>query len=276
MSVREKELDVVYIAGYGRSGSSVLDACLGALEGFVGTGEVAWFANLATTDGTACTCGMSYGECEFWGPLVADNVHLGSNLEIIQAAAARADATVVVDSSKTTRMTFLRPLELRRAVDVRLVWLYRRPGAVVFSALRGASNRQAGEPGRRATPGRGGWRALLSWMATNLATGLLFATWPRRKRAILSYEQLAERPEATLEELFASLDMRDALRWRTGSSSACFVAGHGVSGNRSRRGRETITWRPDSRWREAELTGNLGIAVRVAERTLDLIERGIR
>jgi hypothetical protein len=75
-------IKVVYIAGYNRSGSTLLDRMLGQVEGYVSVGEVRqiWARGLAQDQ--ACGCGVPFQRCQFWravlqqayGPLDPDRV----------------------------------------------------------------------------------------------------------------------------------------------------------------------------------------------------------
>ena len=57
---------VVYIAGSGRSGSTLLERILGTLPGFVNVGEVNdIFRRVARYD-ELCGCGVAFSECAFW------------------------------------------------------------------------------------------------------------------------------------------------------------------------------------------------------------------
>ena len=57
---------VVYIAGYGRSGSTVLDRAIGQHDGYVSLGE-AWkfWSHVAYAD-QYCGCGLRFSQCEMW------------------------------------------------------------------------------------------------------------------------------------------------------------------------------------------------------------------
>ena len=63
---------IVYVGGYGRSGSTILGLLLGQHEACVHFGEfgVIWSA---LKRNRSCTCGSKLYNCEFWGPLLADN-----------------------------------------------------------------------------------------------------------------------------------------------------------------------------------------------------------
>ena len=57
---------VVFIAGMGRSGSTVLDRWLGANEGFHSLGEVMAVWGDGVTGNHFCSCRIPFGACPFW------------------------------------------------------------------------------------------------------------------------------------------------------------------------------------------------------------------
>lgn len=62
---------IIYIGGYGRSGSTVLDIALGNEPGVTSLGEIAnLFPLLATADTPTCSCGCDVHDCRFWGTVL--------------------------------------------------------------------------------------------------------------------------------------------------------------------------------------------------------------
>lgn len=57
---------VVYIAGYARSGSTLLDRLLGAHPNIVSTGELNNFQKWGFLDSQYCSCGVPVSACPFW------------------------------------------------------------------------------------------------------------------------------------------------------------------------------------------------------------------
>lgn len=57
---------VLYIAGYSRSGSTMLDSILGQIDGFFSTGELYYVWNRNVLDNTVCGCGIPFRECQVW------------------------------------------------------------------------------------------------------------------------------------------------------------------------------------------------------------------
>lgn len=59
---------VLYIAGYGRSGSTVLERILAAHPDAVGVGEIRNLPDLEDLHGRTCSCGAAVPVCPVWGP----------------------------------------------------------------------------------------------------------------------------------------------------------------------------------------------------------------
>jgi len=69
--IRENTLQILYIAGAGRSGSTLLGDILGQMPGMLHVGELRGVFDYTTIpDGAMpCSCGRSYKECSFWNPI---------------------------------------------------------------------------------------------------------------------------------------------------------------------------------------------------------------
>lgn len=63
---------VLYIAGMGRSGSTLLCRTLGSVEGFVGTGELMRIIDRGVATGDLCSCGTAVNTCEIWSEVLED------------------------------------------------------------------------------------------------------------------------------------------------------------------------------------------------------------
>lgn len=57
---------VLYIAGWGRSGSTILDTALGQVDGLVSVGEVKFIWERGLMQNGRCSCGRRLRECPFW------------------------------------------------------------------------------------------------------------------------------------------------------------------------------------------------------------------
>ncbi len=57
---------VLYVAGSGRSGSTLVERALGAVPGFCNVGEILDLFRGAITDDERCGCGRPFSACPFW------------------------------------------------------------------------------------------------------------------------------------------------------------------------------------------------------------------
>lgn len=57
---------VLYIGGFGRSGSTLVERVLGQLPGFCCAGELVFIWQRALLEDQLCGCGASFSECDFW------------------------------------------------------------------------------------------------------------------------------------------------------------------------------------------------------------------
>lgn len=125
---------IIYVAGYGRSGSTLLDRSLAAVGGasVLSTGELAY---LGRVFGGRCECGLALVSCPVWGKfsdlqasldvvMAAESIrpsakevqerHIQTWREIGLALAGEG-VTHVIDSSKTSIGHYQRPKLLRSA-----------------------------------------------------------------------------------------------------------------------------------------------------------------
>jgi hypothetical protein len=64
--MRQSNLKVVFIAGGGRSGSTLLLNILGQISGFFSIGELQWFWGQVEAENKYCSCEQLILECETW------------------------------------------------------------------------------------------------------------------------------------------------------------------------------------------------------------------
>jgi hypothetical protein len=90
-----QKIRVIYIAGHGRSGSTLLEEILGQVPNLISVGELRhiWHAGFPTDE--VCGCGKPFQECEFWTAVV-QQVFGGFeqfNHQAIQVVRHRVDRT---------------------------------------------------------------------------------------------------------------------------------------------------------------------------------------
>jgi len=255
---------ILYIAGYSRCGSTVLDIMLGAADGVASGGELTFLGDELADPTRTCGCGEPYAACPVWGSIelpappsevaaVTRAVEGGvlarrgrsagpeerARYGRIQRAlfahvARRSDARWVVDSSKTARAARGRPvaLSVEAGMDVRVVHLVRDAAATAASYRTTGSNWAAEGRGRTARFPVA--RAMAGWRRANGVAGALREEWPGRYLELRFEEVVADpRPALTAiselcgHDVTAAADLLDDGR--------AVDPGHLVGGNRLRR-----------------------------------------
>jgi hypothetical protein len=183
---------VLYIAGWGRSGSTLLDQILGGVEGWFSCGELKGLGY-----DLPCGCGASLQQCAFWSriaermnePLATGLVddskpwhlaavgrarrrgpahdrprwrHAEAVTELYDLIAAETGARVIVDSSKLATHAHL--IATLTRVDLHLVHLVRDPRAAAHSWGRRKANNPSGST---YLPEYGAVHSSLHWLRRN-------------------------------------------------------------------------------------------------------------
>jgi hypothetical protein len=61
---------VLYIAGFGRSGSTIIESILNEMPDFSAAGELRYIWERGFIDNRLCGCGKPFHDCEFWGAVI--------------------------------------------------------------------------------------------------------------------------------------------------------------------------------------------------------------
>lgn len=226
--MKNKEPQIVYIAGYGRSGSTLLSLLLNTVPKVVNLGEV---DNLYREKGDDFS--------EFWTQVRNNTIaqieqpdlkqnpgqkvssrrwyfkkrnqayHKFTQLWSLptQQAAQQYDATVLVDASKSTAGTFARPIYLKKmGYTVKVIHLVREPHGVMASYKKGrnVSNSETLAPAKAG----GALRGLISWFFTNVYTSLVYKRrFTKSELFVLTYEQLMQDYNGQMTALFRFLEL---------------------------------------------------------------------
>jgi hypothetical protein len=196
---------LVYIGGYGHSGSTLVEYLMTASPQVIACGEVA-SASREGVQKERCTCGELTKDCPIWSSFVAIPPrsrgwrHRDLTIAVLELVGDKY--AVLVDSSKTAWHSAAVPFALRRRLgdDFQLVHIVRDPRAVSWSALKKAERR--GE-----TRSNGPLRCIfttLGWWTANLACELFGRMYPRQY-VRLSYEELVRAPRDAMSTFFEML-----------------------------------------------------------------------
>lgn len=190
---------LVYIGGYGRSGSTLLEYLMTANAGVLACGEVGSDEHV-NRKRKKCTCRRLAHECPIWSPVLRQDGgkrqrHEDLDLALLEQAAGRY--SVMIDSSKTAWWRAAIPFRLRRKLgeDFTLLHIVRDPRAVCWSLIkrseRGGQQRSDFLQCAAATAG---------WWFANIACELFGWLHPRQYRRI-RYEDLVHAAPELLPRL---------------------------------------------------------------------------
>lgn len=242
----KKISDIIYIAGYGRSGSTLLEKLLHCQPAVCATGELANFFKLYGSSTSLCSCGETTLHCPVWsrvaesllsngypveeyptyskiqkkhealwthhGSLFSKNNKTYSNLmcSFFDAVAQSLDTekSVLIDSSKTAYATPYRPVAISQLGKYRLrvIHLVRDCRGVAWSVKKGL-NRKLEAGEKKGNTTLPVTRAMLGWAYGNMAAGRLKYHLDKDSYYLMRYEDLVENPVQSLKQLESFLHM---------------------------------------------------------------------
>jgi len=198
---------LIYIGGYGRSGSTLFESLLTIDPSLVACGEISrhvWRTKIRKT----CTCGRSIKKCAVWQPFRHKKKRLINwdhpRLTLALLDHVSKNFSIMVDSSKTSWGSGLVPFRLNKKLgrDFLLIHLVRDPRAVCWSTLR--TKKQHDEPGSEF--GRN-VRTAFGWLGANLACEAFRLLHPDRYLRV-RYEDVVRTPETTLPAIFKAAGLQ--------------------------------------------------------------------
>lgn len=118
---------VVFVGGYGRSGSTIIDLLLNRIPGIVAVGEFRHLFGRALGDNELCSCGRPFRDCPFWGAVLHEAFPEGVDRERVQAAVRHINRLVMLPRLRWPR--------LMTAHDRRAAQLYRETFTAAYRAV---------------------------------------------------------------------------------------------------------------------------------------------
>jgi hypothetical protein len=279
---RGSPVTVLYISGYGRSGSTVLGRLLGELPRAAYVGEVNFFWAESVLGDRPCGCGRASADCPLWAKVID---RLGPDLtgraaavvaglrastrlrhglsaltgpgrrrvgEAAESVIAPLDElyVAVADESdcdvlvdSSKSPAYLQLLSAAPRVQVETIHLLRDPLAAADSWRRPKR-----EPiGTAELPRFSLAHSALMWNATNLLAGHSRTRQPAH--ATVRYEDLMRDPNASLDAVGRALGRDLSPIGISDDGRAALGVSHSVAGNPSRFGAGVIQLRPDEAWR---------------------------
>ena len=278
---------VLYVAGSGRSGSTILDRTLGQVDGFFSAGELCNLWGRGLLARRRCGCGIPVPDCPVWGPVLAeafggaDQVDArrlatatsrrlragsvpgllldgrgrqGADDDGYQAALARLYRAVAhqtgcrVIVDSSKSPVYARLVAAIPGVEVAVVHLVRDPRATAWSFLRKKRLPDFGDD--RLMQRQHPLVSARRWSLWQTATELL---WRRRGRRYLRlrYEDFVRDPQPALRRILALASETPTALPFSGPATVRLAATHSVSGNPNRFGTGAVELHADEEWRGA-------------------------
>lgn len=259
------DLKIVYIGGYSRSGSTILDILLSQHPEVFGTGELCYLFDDWLDGRRTCSCGKRYSACAFWSELITDfdidaatsvikavenrsnfknvmNDRLPTELKnnykafqehIFRYIQKKSGKNIIIDSSKSTRNSAARCLAIAKYTDLDtcMIHLVRDGHSTTKSFLQ--KGRNWALEGHAENSNLQGLRSIVGWRLANEIANKSRAQLVTNYQ-LLKYENLIADPCSNLLALGNFLNINvDALVSKV-EDGAILQAKHQVGGNRLR------------------------------------------
>lgn len=257
---------LVYIGGYGQSGSTLFEYLITASPDAVACGEIVngFPKRDRGRKELKCSCGRLRNDCPVWSAFNQTSgtfsswTHEALVMTLLEHIASKY--AIMSDSSKTAWGSITAPFRLRRRLgqNLHLLHLVRDPRAVCWSAVRLAKLRKTKrwktKPGKNwrltkqvlSRPIPRCLRTVLGWWIANLSCEVFGWLYPGQYLR-LHYENFASSPRVTLHTLFKVVSPDRDLRLTTVGIND---NRHQLYGNRMRRQRLLFSdVRLDVRWK---------------------------
>jgi hypothetical protein len=274
-SNQSSDVKVVFIVGFTRSGSTLLEHLLSISPGTVAVGEMAYLWDSKVRRTSYCGCGLKLDDCPFWKKILTaqpfeevrspdspqfwqffeDLIWNGGKINDAQyrrflnriestyaAISDQTQGSVIIDSSK--RPIFALAAARLPNVKVTMIHLVRDSRGCVSSWVKRKARTELGEnafmPRLRAR------RAALWWMASNFQAHLL--RMQRGQYIFLRYEDLVARPTVEVNNILRQIGLAQISPDQDGVFHA--PVSHGVWGNPDRwsSSMHAIKITKDQRW----------------------------
>ena len=110
----EPRVKVLYIMGWGRSGSTIMDNLLGGIDGFFSVGELGYLWERGLVEGRRCGCGRLLRDCEVWSEVLREGfgAALGGEVDPEEIVAWQRDVVRVRHTWRLLRFSPEQPTGL--------------------------------------------------------------------------------------------------------------------------------------------------------------------
>jgi hypothetical protein len=283
--VTDGRIKVLYIAGFGRNGSTILGNILGELDGFFHGGELnfVWERNLL--ENRRCGCGAPFRECEVWNRVFDEAFGGMEGVDAREMARLQSTRTLAFHTVLTSFPDRLRPAAHQRhkfldrleklyegvrhatgsrvivdsskrplyghllgtvpEVDLHVVHLVRDPRASAYSWLR--KKFQPDKSSQAYMLRFNPLESSLRWDVWNAVTEALWRRSPERYLR-LRYEDFVRKPQESIRAILKMLNEEASRLPFVDGTRVRLGTSHTVSGNPNRFQTGVVELRPDDEW----------------------------
>ena len=277
-----RNFSILYIMGYGRSGSTVLETIISKLDSMVASGELEYFLERGIDKNECCTCGKEIIHCPFWANisleylstikiaglenksvrnikrkqerlltawkrLIFGGGDVGQDYCMTESALIRniiSDDQILLDSSKSPG----RALALMLCgFDVKVIHLFRDSRAVAYSWQRKRVYSEFGKK-KNSMPIYPSFLTSIYWIVYNITASFVIARYFRNKSIRWEYDSIADTPERFISDLekLIGRNAGDLLPMLQGEKEFSTMK-HSVAGNPVRFAKKQ-TFQADREW----------------------------
>lgn len=280
-----EKIRVVYIAGHGRSGSTLLERILAQLDMFVSVGELRHMWQRSVVENQLCGCNRPFADCPFWQPIMKEVLaasaphsiedilslkHQTDRIRFIpkvvfprKSASTKAyldilrnlyrviheqsGGRIILDSSKDISTLYV--LSQIEEIDLYVIHLVRDSRAVAYSWQR-KKLRPEITAQKTYMPTIGPGSVATEWLARNLLVEM--ARPLAQGYLLMRYEDLVTSPEGAVKDVLDMLDEPPVnLDFISGSAIQLDKVSHSVAGNPMRFQQGHIQVKADDEWRDS-------------------------
>jgi len=278
----QNKIKIAFIAGSGRSGSTIIEHILGQTRGFFSAGEVCFVWERGSIENRLCGCGRNFEDCSFWQAVLLAAYHdqpmpdpmkmhttyrryaryqqiplmlLPEGKRWLLARlknylshtgklyeAIREISECEIVIDSSKFPTYGRVLDWIPGIELYVVHLVRNPLAVTYSWKRNKQF-QPGVPMIRF----GVMGSSLQWLVYNLATELFWASSERYLR--IYYEDFVENPQTVIRNILELMNAEEQQLPFIDNHTIYLASNHTISGNPSRFENGKVKIHDDDEWR---------------------------
>lgn len=281
--MENSKVKVLYIAGFERSGSTIVNRVLGQINGFVAWGELRDVWQHGLVENRPCTCGDFFADCPAWQHIFQEAFEGSEKIDIFEMSQLQKKARLMVLPHylklindrlfKKKLSQYLTSLEklyqtiqkttgskvivdstkaswygyvlgLLPSIDLYIVHIVRNPQGVCYSL------EQHKNKGELTSQWYSPLHASLSWNLKNYAVEMLLNSSGNRYLRI-NYENFIANPQASVKQVLELLGEKVTELPFVGQSEVKMSTDHIITGSPSSRSQTgVVNLRLDERWKQ--------------------------